>query len=86
MDRMADLAYDRSKRAREHEHIMQEDGGVKVRVEISAWEEVVVFDAVGPAGAVSNTFFTPVDCKCLPRPSSSFQIPVLSITNASLIP
>lgn len=47
MDRMADLAYDRSKRAREHEHIMQEDGGVKVRVEISAWEEVVVFDAVG---------------------------------------
>ena len=47
MDRMADLAYDRSERAREHEHIMQEDGGVKVRVEISAWEEVVVFDAVG---------------------------------------
>ena len=47
MDRMADLAYNRSERAGEHEHIMQEDGGVKVRVEISAWEEVVVFDAVG---------------------------------------
>jgi hypothetical protein len=43
----ADLAYNRSERAGEHEYIMQKDGSVEGWVEISAWEEVVVFDAVG---------------------------------------
>jgi hypothetical protein len=46
-DGTTDLAYDCGERAREHEGVVQEDGCVEGWVEFSAWEDLVVDDAVG---------------------------------------
>ena len=46
-DRIADLSYDSGERAREYERVVQENGRVNGWIETRAWEDLVVYDAVG---------------------------------------